>query len=131
MSALRHGKIERAIAAEIAAVTDTERSSSVLIRSDVLVGDVYCTGHGWDAADWKPTLAQRKAVTRAMHNFARKHQQYALTGGQGRRELYLYDTADPVSVMWAKLNAHRRQRNPISRNEAKAAVEARGCEGRP
>ena len=31
-----------------------------------------------------------KAVARAMHSFVRKQQQYALTGGQGRRDLYLY-----------------------------------------
>lgn len=57
-----------------------------------------------------------------MHSFVRKHQQYALTGGQGRRQLYLYDTDDPVSVMWAKLNVERRQRNPIPRAAAIAAL---------
>ena len=126
MSALRHGKIERAIATEIADAIKPRfgHSSSVLVRSDVLVGDVYCPKDlNWDdEIAWKPTLAQRKAVTRAMRSFVRKHQQYALTGGQGRRQLYLYDTADPVSVMWAKLNVERRQRNPISRSEAEAAL---------
>ena len=123
MSTLRHGKVERAIAAEIADAA--KRIGTVLITSDELVDNVYCpegmNGLDWDQR-WRPTLAQRKAVTRAMRSFVRKHQQYALTGGQGRRELYLYDTADPVSVMWAKLNAGRRQRNPISRSEARAAV---------
>jgi hypothetical protein len=73
---------------------------------------------------WQPTLAQRKAVTRAMRTFVRKHPQYALTGGQGRRELYLYDTADPLSVLWAKLNVERRQRNPIPRGTAEAVLAA-------
>jgi hypothetical protein len=72
--------------------------------------------------NWKPTPAHRKAVTRAMHTFVHKHQQYALTGGQGRRILYLYDTADPVSAMWAKLNVERRERNPIPRMTAQAAL---------
>ncbi len=128
MSTLRHGKIERAIAAEIADAANSDRFrriGPVHIRSDQLVDEVYCpedARHGWNWADWKPTLAQRKAVTRAMRSFVRKHQQYALTGGQGRRERYLYDTADPVSVMWAKLNAVRRRRNPVSRGGAEAAV---------
>lgn len=61
-----------------------------------------------------------------MGSFVRKHQQYALTGGQGRRELYLYDTADPLSVMWAKLNVERRQRNPISRMEAESVLMEAG-----
>lgn len=123
MSTLRHGKIERAIAAEIARnPLDTERS--VLIRSDELADKLYCPHRagGWPDWDWKPTRAQQTAVTRAMHSFVRKHQQYALTGGQGRRQLYLYDTADPVSVMWAKLNVERRQRNSICRADAIAAL---------
>ena len=86
MSALRHGKIERAIATEIADAIKPRfgHSSSVLVRSDVLVGDVYCPKDlNWDdEIAWKPTLAQRKAVTRAMRSFVRKHQQYALTGGK-------------------------------------------------
>jgi hypothetical protein len=131
MSTLRHGKIERAIVAEIVYSTRPRSNgsvSSVHIRSDLLTDDVYCPDdmrHDWSSPSWKPTLAQRKAVTRAMRNFVRKHPQYALTGGQGRRELYLYDTADPVSVMWAKLNAYRRQRNPIPRGAAEYAVKER------
>jgi hypothetical protein len=39
-------------------------------------------------------------------------------GGQGRRELYLYDATDPLSVMWTKLNVERKQRNAICRAEA-------------
>ena len=129
MSALRHGKIERAIATEIARAAKPSFGgvSSVLIRSRQLVDEVYRPkggSGGWDW-DWKPMPAQRKGVVRAMHSFVRKHQQYALAGGQGHRELYLYDTTDPVSVMWAKLNAERRQRNPLSRSDAQAAMRER------
>jgi hypothetical protein len=131
MSTLRYGKIERAIAAEIARDTRINRSGekgSVLIRSDSLITELYAPpdpvwGKGVRDGNWKPAPAQRKAVTRAMHSFVRKHQQYALTGGQGRRQLYLYDTADPVSVMWAKLYVERRHRNFISRSDARVALQ--------
>ena len=81
MSTLRHGKVERAIAAEIAdaAKPDRGRIGPVHIRSDQLVDEVDRPEDvrlGWNWADWKPTLAQRKAVTRAMRSFVRKHQQY-------------------------------------------------------
>ena len=54
-----------------------------------------------------------------------KHQQYALTGGQGRRPP-LYDTADPVSVMGAKLWVERPHANKrfISRSDAVMALTA-------
>ena len=125
------GRIERAIAAEIAeaAVPNiTGEIGTVMIRSDGLINDLYrpMDENGWPDWKWKPAPAQRKAATRAMRSFARKHQQYALAGGQGRRELYLYDAADPVSVMWTKLNVERRQRNPISRSAAKAALAQLG-----
>lgn len=38
-----------------------------------------------------------------MHTCARKYPRYALAGGKGRRSLFLFDTADRVSVRWAKL----------------------------
>ena len=57
--------------------------------------------------------AQRKAVSRAMHSFVRKHPQYALTGGQGRKRLYLYEPSDPLSTMWAKMSVE--QRDHVSR----------------
>jgi hypothetical protein len=124
MSALRHGKIERFIVAEIATYLSDGRP--VGIRSDDVADGVFEPrdipfDERWN---WKPTRAQRKAVTRAMHSFVRKHQQYALMGGQGRRELFLYDTADPLSVMWTKLNVERRKGNPISLSEARAALAA-------
>jgi hypothetical protein len=126
MSILRHGKIERAIADEIAEAE--RREMSVLITSWGLTCTVF------DSWDSPLTLAQRKAVTRAMHSFVRKHQQYALMGGQGRRELYLYDAADPASVMWTKLNVERRtrKRNPISLSEAKAELRRQlAAQGEP
>ena len=44
----------------------------------------------------------------------------ALAGGRGRKSLYLYDTADPVSVMWAKLSVkHRRD---VPQSEAREAL---------
>jgi hypothetical protein len=55
------------------------------------------------------TPAQRKAVLRAMHSFVCKHQQFALTGGQGRKPLYLYEPDDPLSAMWAKLQVATRK----------------------
>lgn len=117
MSALRHGKIERAIANQIADAV----GGTVLVTSGTVAFKVFELYEHWDGnfPHPTPTLAQRNAVTRAMHSFVRKHQQYALMGGQGRRALHLYDTGDPLSVMWAKLNVERRRGKPISRSDAK------------
>ena len=100
-------------------------TEALWIRSDELLSDLHRPPrnpfvHGREP--WEPTPAQRKAVIRAMHSFVRKRQQYALMGGQGRRELYLYDATDPLSVMWTKLNVERRRRNPICRADAVAAL---------
>src|ERR1700733_7094524 len=70
--------------------------------------------------NWEPNLVQQKATVRAMHSFVPKHQQYALAGGQGRKRLYLYDTADPLSVMWAKLSVEHRRF--VSQSEARKAL---------
>jgi hypothetical protein len=122
------GRIERAIAAEIAGAARHPNPMSVHIGSHQLTDSVYRpqenSGAGFGKAgtkwDWEPNLVQRKAVARAMHSFVRKHQQYALAGGLGHKSLYLYDTADPVSVMWAKLSVkHRRF---VSQSEAKKAL---------
>jgi hypothetical protein len=110
------GRIERAIAAEITGTGAGPHPMSVRIGSHQLTDTVYRprenSGAGFGKAgtkwDWEPSLVQHKAVVRAMHSFVRKHQQYALAGGQGRKRLYLYDTADPLSVMWAKLSVERR-----------------------
>jgi hypothetical protein len=44
-----------------------------------------------------------------MRSFVRKHQRYALAGGQGRKQLYLYEADDPLSVMWARLQVANRK----------------------
>ena len=71
------------------------------------------------------TPAQRKAVTRAMRSYARKHQRYALAGGQGRKQLYLYEPDDPLSAMWAKMQVANRKPNPVTSSEAKTALRKR------
>jgi hypothetical protein len=73
--------------------------------------------HSWSLAynfnrlhesDWSPSRAQRAAVARAMHSFVRKFPQYALAGGKGRKMLYLYEPADPLSTAWVQFSiAHR------------------------
>ena len=107
------GAIERAIARQIKA--DRERQSEVLSRrmpvmvtSWSLVMELYRPAQdGWH---WQPSRTQRTSVVRAMHSFVRKHQQYALMGGNGRKELMIYDTDDPVSVAGARLFVTSRNR---------------------
>ena len=57
-----------------------------------------------------------------MHSFVRKHQQYALTGGWGRSRLYLYEPDDPLSTIWATLQAERSYF--VSRSDAQRALAA-------
>ena len=57
-----------------------------------------------------------------MHSFVRKHPQYAMMGGKGRKELVFYDTADPVSVAWARLTIATRG-NPPSLMDARAFMQ--------
>jgi hypothetical protein len=76
------------------------------------------TGSCWSAQD--APAAQRKAVVRAMHSFVRKFPQFALMGGQGRKQLVLYEAGDPLSEMWARLTVERREFVPIM--EARAAL---------
>jgi hypothetical protein len=87
-------------------------------RSDGTVGAVHV--HSWEivhglfapldtmSLDWSPSIAQRTAVSRAMRSFVRKHPQYALAGGKGRKMLYLFEPGDPVSAMWAKMSVESR-----------------------
>src|SRR6516165_2979541 len=56
-----------------------------------------------------PTMAQKKAVNRALRSIVRRYPRYALMGGKGRKPSYLYEPADPRSVMWAKLTVERRE----------------------
>ena len=121
------GRIGQAIAHQIERARQldtTGRPGTVLISSWDLLCDVYGdhTG-GWrtDAYDFTP--AQRKAVVRSMNSYVRKHQQFALIGGQGRKRLYLYEPGDPLSAMWAKLQVDNRARDPITRSEARTRLE--------
>ena len=102
MSALRHGKIERMIWTQIekASGSDDIPPCSLDFNSYWLAAQVYRDKDSWHLA-WMPTPAQRKAVVRAMRSFVGKHPRYALTGGQGRRQLRMFDTADPLSVRGA------------------------------
>jgi hypothetical protein len=117
------GRVERWIAEEIARDKEARQGKpgSVLVSSWTLVCHYQNYDHyDWD---WKPSEAQRKAILRAMLSYVRKHPQYALVGGQGRKLLFLYEPGDPVSAMWAQLCMKRRKL--ASRSEAEAAV-ARG-----
>jgi hypothetical protein len=66
---------------------------------------------GWN--DWKPSRSQLQSVTRSMHSFVRKHQQYALTGGKGRKHLFLYEPDNLRSATMAKLRVERRDHIPL------------------
>ena len=97
------GRIGRAIAHKIecARLLDpiTGKPGMVPISSWELMCAVYWNpDNGYDF-----TPAQRKAVTRAMHGFVRRHRQFALAGGHGRTWLYLYKPDDPLSAMWMGL----------------------------
>jgi hypothetical protein len=109
------GKIERTILDDIT----IGGPSSVLIHSWGLLCHHNCFRR---PANWnfEPTTAERKAVTRAMRSFVRKFPQYALTGSKERKMLYLYEPADPISAMWAKLSVERPKF--VSRSEAMAAL---------
>ena len=70
-----------------------------------------------DEQNYKPTNAQRKAVTRAMRTIVCKYPQFALTGGKGRKGLFLYEPGDPLSAIWAKLSVESRDHVPRSTAE--------------
>ena len=117
------GRIGRAIVDEIE--RSRKRFGTVQISSWDLLCDLYVTD--WEAIGWQAsahdfTPAQRKAVTRAMHGFVRRHQQYALAGGQGRKRLYLYEPDDPLSAIWVRLQVANRKRHPVSRSEAASCL---------
>ena len=54
----------------------------------------------------------------------KKHQQYGLMGGNGDKQLFLYDAADPVSIIWAE--ACVATNGPMARTTALAAARGRG-----
>jgi hypothetical protein len=90
---------------------------SVLISSWHIVDKVY--------SNWRPSRAQQLAVNRAMKSFVRKFPRFALAGGQGRKRLFLYDTANPNSVAWAQ--ATMATKGPV----AYCQVEGRKSRNRP
>jgi hypothetical protein len=112
------GRIEREIAREIEHMTTGQFPLPVRVTTwNVAVEFAPRTNAGMPTG-WRPSAALRKAAVRAMRSFVRKHQQYALTGGKGRKQLILYDATDPVSVIWARLTVERR--NHVTASEARA-----------
>jgi hypothetical protein len=73
-------------------------------RQGRLRGRPVCLS-SWDFAY---DVAHRKAVLRAMHSFARKWPQYALSGGNGQKPLVLYEPASELGALWARLIVERR-----------------------
>jgi len=94
------GRIERAIAAEI------ERAKSVRYSHDNPC-PVHESSRSIALACFRSNGCKvcRKSVTCAMRSFVRKHPQFALTGGKGRKGLMLYEPGDPLSARRAKLAA--------------------------
>jgi hypothetical protein len=98
------GRIERVIVTKIEHIDwVTDARTTVHLSSWDLLCGVYT-----ELTD-EFTPAQCKAVVRAMHSFVRKHPRYTLIGGQGRKQLYLYERDDPLSMMWAKLQVASRK----------------------
>src|SRR5262245_31847446 len=124
------GRLERFIEVEID-ITKGRKNLSVHLRSSALTFDAfrpadYYRGPRDDDGNliWQPSRANQKAVLRAMHSFVRKFPQYGLMGGKGRKSLYLYEKADPISVMWAGLSVANK--GFVSQGDAKKALQMRG-----
>ena len=102
------GRIERWIQKKI--FEEQTRDPNCVLISSGRVGDLFHPGYSDYKvySNWKQSRAQKLSVVRAMHSFVKKFPQFALMGGQGRKRLFLYDTADPLSVAWAKANVETR-----------------------
>jgi hypothetical protein len=77
-----------------------------------------------------PTIAQQKAVSRALRSIVRKYPQYALTGGNGTKRLVIYEPADPLSVIGAQLTVERGypvQPFEVRRYQRRMRAEQRRC----
>jgi hypothetical protein len=98
------GHIERAILDAIEKDKERDEPMPAHVNSWTMTCEVFQDGT-WT---FSPSIAHRKAVVRAMHSFVRKFPQYALTGGKGRKLLYLYEIDDPVSAAWARMSVARR-----------------------
>jgi hypothetical protein len=124
----RWGPIERVIFAEIERLKNPPNpalgATPVLVSSWEVVSGYYRPQVDLSSAGWSPTLAQQKTVVRAMHSFVFKHPQYALAGGNGRKRLYLYEPADRMSALRARLAAERR--GPVEFMEIRQIVATEG-----
>ena len=122
----RWGPIERVIFAEIERHRNPPNpalgATPVLVSSWEVVSGYYRPQVDLSSAGWSPTLAQQKNVVRAMHSFVFKHPQYALAGGNGRKRLYLYEPADRMSALRARLAAEHR--GPVEFREVRQIVAA-------
>jgi hypothetical protein len=56
--------------------------------------------------NWTPSVADQ--AKRAIRLFVRKNPQYALTGGNARKRLILYELGDTLSATWARLHVDER-----------------------
>jgi hypothetical protein len=119
------GRIEQAIHAEVAKglLVDpwTGAPGVVHVSSWNVLVEVFRVYDPAGRFCYEFTKAQRLSVTRAMHSYVRKHPRFALTGGQGRKRLFLYDTTDPKSVDWARASVAARR--VVALCEVKAVLQ--------
>jgi hypothetical protein len=99
------GSVERAILKEVESHTRSYRNMPPFCRRNnplalrltveaiafVAYPDWYDRSADGGYRRLPTTPAQRKAITRALHSFVRKHPQYVLTAGKGRAPLRLSD----------------------------------------
>ena len=144
----RHlGRIERAILASIAAskrvainrsrthrsvievaaaagsvqgfdISRMDDDSAVHITARTLAYECFGRPHEWD---WTPSHSQIKVCNRAIQSIARKFPQYGIIPGRGSKGIVLYEIADPVSVVRAKMRMGIE--NPVSRSVVAATFE--------
>jgi hypothetical protein len=55
----------------------------------------------------------------------KKNPRYAVAGGTGRKQLYLYEPGDPLSAVWAQLTLQQRHRPALMEAERKLKQLAR------
>jgi hypothetical protein len=122
------GHIERAIlrAIERNKVGFDGKSKPLRLTSWQVIWDCYPEARQTTWERPPATMAQQKAISRALHSIVRKHPQYALIGGNGRKRLCLYEPADPLSALWAKLTVERHAFVSLSDAEATARSLERG-----
>ena len=101
------GHVERHVLGKIRRAKAASHPRPVALDSWTLACELFQPSAGLYREGWRPTKTQQQSVVRAMHLTCRKHPEYALAGGKGRKRLYLYEPADPVSTMWAKMVVER------------------------